>query len=118
MIDIPVGTHSLLSLIYAMRSFNLKPSKDLTNPVNDTKVAVFWDKLPYVFTLRPADANIINLRGERISAQQISINTGNPQLDSLGLRLWLSNDERRVPLRFSVGAYQADLVAETVEQPK
>jgi hypothetical protein len=117
-IDIPVGTHSLLSLVYAIRSFNLKPSKDLTNPVNDTRVAVFWDKQPYVFTLRPADANIINLRGERISAQQISINTGNPQLDALGLRLWLSNDERRVPLRFSVGAYQADLVAESIEQPK
>jgi hypothetical protein len=117
-IDIPVGTHSILSLIYAIRSFNLKPSKDLTNPVNDTRVAVFWDKQPYVFTLRPADANIINLRGEKISAQQISINTGNPQLDALGLRLWLSNDERRVPLRFTVGAYQVDLVAESVEQPK
>ena len=117
-IDIPVGTHSLLSLVYAIRSYNLKPSKDLTNPVNDTRVAVFWDKQPYVFTLRPSDANIINLRGERISAQQISINTGNPQLDSLGLRLWLSNDDRRVPLRFTVGAYQADLVAESVEQPK
>lgn len=117
-IDIPIGTHNLLSLIYAIRSFNLKPSKDPTNPVNDTRVAVFWDRQPYVFTLRPADANIINLRGEKISAQQISINTGNPQLDALGLRLWLSNDERRVPLRFSVGAYQADLAAESVEQPK
>lgn len=117
-IDIPVGTHSLLSLIYAIRSFNLKPSKDPTNPVNDTRVAVFWDNQPYVFTLRPADANIINLRGEKVSAQQISINTGNPQLDALGLRLWLSNDERRVPLRFTVGAYQADLAAESVDPPK
>lgn len=117
-IDIPVGTHNLLSLIYAIRSFNLKPSKDPTNPVNDTRVAVFWDKQPYVFTLRPADANIINLRGEKISAQQISINTGNPQLDALGLRLWLSNDARRLPLRFSVGVYQADLIAESIEPPK
>jgi len=116
-IQIPVGTHSLLSLIYAIRSFNLKPSKDLNNPVNDTRVAVFWDKQPYVFTLRPSTADIINLRGEKISAQQISINTGNPQLDSLSLRLWLSNDERRLPLRLAIGNFQADLVSETRIQP-
>jgi hypothetical protein len=116
-IEIPVGTHSLLSLIYAIRSFNLKPSKDLNNPVNDTRVAVFWDKQPYVFTLRPANADIINLRGEKISAQQISINTGNPQLDSLSLRLWLSNDERRVPLRLTIGNFQADLISDTRIQP-
>jgi len=117
-IEIPVGTHSILSLIYAIRSFNLKPSKDLTNPVNDTRVAVFWDKQPYVFTLRPATADIINLRGEKISAQQISINTGNPQLDSLALRLWLSNDERRLPLRFAIGNFQADLISENGTQPQ
>jgi len=117
-IEIPVGTHSILSLIYAIRSFNLKPSKDSTNPVNDTRVAVFWDKQPYVFTLRPATADIINLRGEKISAQQISINTGNPQLDSLALRLWLSNDERRLPLRFAIGNFQADLISENGTQPQ
>jgi hypothetical protein len=116
-IEIPVGTHSILSLIYAIRSFNLKPSKDPKNPVNDTRVAVFWDKQPYVFTLRPQDADIINLRGEKVSAQQISITTGNPQLDSLSLRLWLSNDEKRVPVRFSVGNIQADLVTDTVLRP-
>lgn len=111
-IEIPVGTHSLLSLIYAIRSFNLKPSKDPKNPVNDTRVAVFWDKQPYVFTLRPSSADIINLRGEKVSAQQISITTGDPKLDILSLRLWLSNDEKRVPLRFSVGSYQADLITD------
>ncbi len=110
-IDIPVGTHSILSLIYAIRSFNLKPSKDSSNPVNDTRVAVLWDKQPYVFTLRPATADIINLRGEKISAQQISIKTGNPQLDSLSLRLWLSNDDKRLPLRFAIGNFQADLIS-------
>ncbi|HEX8289253.1 MAG TPA: DUF3108 domain-containing protein [Pyrinomonadaceae bacterium] len=111
-IEIPVGTHSLLSLIYAIRSFNLKPSKDPKNPVNDTRVAVFWDKQPYVFTLRPSTADLINLRGEKVSAQQISINTGDSKLDMLSLRLWLSNDEKRVPLRFSVGNYQADLITD------
>lgn len=108
--DIPVGTHSLLSLVYAVRSFNLKPSKDANNIVNDTRVAVFLDDRAYIFTLRPANAEVITLENEQVSAQRISITTGNPNIDRMNLRLWLSTDERRTPLRLSVGAYQADLI--------
>ena len=117
-IEIPVGTHSILSLAYAIRSFNLKPSKDLNNPVNDTRVAVFVGDQAFVFTLRPANAEFISLKGEKISAQLISITTGNPQIDELKLQLWLSNDAKRLPLRLSIGAYQADLIGETKIQPK
>ncbi len=117
-VEVPVGTHSLLSLAYAVRSFNLKPSKDPQNPVNDTRVAVFLDTKAYVFTLRPSTADIINLQGEKISAQQISITTGNPAIDVLNLRLWLSNDEKRVPLRLAAGSYQADLISEKQISPK
>jgi hypothetical protein len=107
--DVPVGTHSLLSLVYAIRSFNLKPSKDPNNPVNDTRVAVFLDEKAYVFTLRPSNADLITLENEKIPAQMISITTGNPAIDQMNLRLWLSTDEQRTPLRLTVGAYQADL---------
>ncbi len=117
-VEAPVGTHSLLSLIYAIRSFNLKPSKDTNNPINDTRVAVFWENKPYIFTLRPSAADIIDIKGTKISAQMISVNTGNPQLDSLNIKVWLSNDNRRVPLRFSVGSYQADLISEKSFLPK
>jgi hypothetical protein len=115
---IPVGTHSLLSLAYAIRSFNLKPSKDPNNPVNDTRVAVFVGSQPYVFTLRPSNGEIINLKGEKIVAQLVTVATGNPGIDALGLRLWLSTDEKRLPLRLNVGNYQADLVSETNISPK
>ncbi len=111
-VAVPVGTHSLLSLIYAIRAFNLKPSKDPTNPVNDTRVAVFYEKQPYVFTLRPADAQLITSQGEKISAQMITITTGNPQLDALNPRLWLSNDDQRQPLRLTLGTYQIDLISD------
>lgn len=117
-IEAPVGTHSLLSLIYAIRSFNLKPSKDAQNPVNDTRVAVFWDNRPYIFTLRPSDGTLITLRGEKVSAQLVSVNTGNPQLDQLGIKIWLSNEKNRLPLRFTAGPYQADLIAESIVIPK
>ncbi len=108
--DIPVGTHSLLSLAYAVRSFNLKPSKDANSIVNDTRVAVFLDDRAYIFTLRPDNAEVITLENEQVTAQRISITTGNPNIDRMNLRLWLSTDERRTPLRLSVGAYQADLI--------
>ncbi len=117
-VESPVGTHSILSLVYAIRSFNLKLSKDITNPINDTRVAVFWEAKPYIFTLRPSTAELITFQGEKISAQIIAINTGNPQLDSLNLKVWLSNDVRRIPLRFSAGTFQADLISDKIIQPK
>jgi hypothetical protein len=116
--EIPVGTHSILSLAYAIRSFNLKPSLDRTNPVNDTRVAVFLDSKAYVFTLRPANSNILNLRGETISAQLVSISTGDPAIDQYNLRVWLTTDEKRLPLRLTFGTYQADLVSEKQFAPK
>jgi hypothetical protein len=117
-IDIPVGTHSILSLAYAVRSFNLKPSLDPKNPVNDTRVAVFLGDKPYIFTLRPQKAEIINLKGEKVGAQLVTIRTGNRTIDSLNLRIWLSNDSKRLPLRLMAGNYQADLVDSKVVRPK
>lgn len=109
-IDAPIGTHTILSLIYAMRSFNLRLSKDPNNPVNDTRVAVFWQSQPYVFTLRPSNPEEITVSGEKVSAQMIEILTGNETLDKRGLKIWLSANER-IPVRFSFGSYQADLVS-------
>lgn len=114
----PVGTHSILSLLYAIRSFNLKPSRDTNNPINDTRVAVFWENRPYIFTLRPGSAEVITVGTEKVSAQRISVATGNQLLDSLSMKVWLSNDARRVPLKFSIGRYEADLVGDKIILPK
>jgi hypothetical protein len=116
--EIPVGTHSILSLVYAIRSFNLKPSKDETNPINDTRVAVFLGSQPFVVTLRPANADLITLKGEKVSAQLITMIAGNPSVDIQGLRVWLSNDQKRTPLRLTFGTFQADLVSENVVTPR
>ena len=110
-VDAPIATHSILSLIYAMRSFNLKASPVRDNPVNDTRVAVFWESRPYVFTLRPSAPAEITIGDQKRQAQLISINTGNPELDQLAIKVWLSTDATRVPLRISAGQYQADLAS-------
>lgn len=108
-VDTPIGTHTFLSLIYAMRSFNLKPSKDTTNPVNDTRVAVFWESKVYIFTLRPSAPADIMLNGQKVPAQLVSVNTGEPRLDAMAPKVWLRSDDR-VPLRFSIGPLVADLI--------
>ncbi|MGI8812182.1 MAG: DUF3108 domain-containing protein [Pyrinomonadaceae bacterium] len=118
-VDAPIGTHTLLSLLYAIRSFNLKPSKDLRNPVNDTRVAVFWENQPYIFTLRPSEPDSITVQGQKTSAQMISITTGsNPAIDQLNMRIWLGTDGRRLPLRFAIGQYDAELVSDTIVAPR
>lgn len=117
-IDAPVGTHSLLSLLYAARSFNLKPSRNLSNPINDTRVAVFWESRPYIFTLRPSAAEIITVDGKSVSAQRVTVSTQNPLLDRQQIKVWLGNDTARLPVRFVVGAFTADLVGVYQTQPK
>jgi len=111
-VDAPVGTHTLLSLIFAMRSFNLAASKDLHNPVNDTRVAVFWQDKAYIFMLRPFEPEAVMVNGEKIMAQKVSIKTNNAQLDQLGLTVWLGMDQGRTPLKIAFGQYQAELVAQ------
>jgi hypothetical protein len=108
-IDVPVGTHNILSLVYALRLFNLNPSKDAGNRVNDTRVSVFWQGRSNIFTLRPAVPQVITIGDQKLLAQQISVSTGNPQLDALQIKVWLGGDDRRIPLRFSIGAYRFDL---------
>ena len=109
-IDAPVGTQTLLSMVYAMRSFNLKPSKDPKSPVNDTRVAVFWESQPYIFILQPSNPEEITINGEKVVAQMITISTSNDVLDKQGLKIWLAADSR-VPVRFSLGSFQADLIS-------
>ncbi|MEP7212054.1 MAG: DUF3108 domain-containing protein [Acidobacteriota bacterium] len=114
-VDSPIGTHSVLSLFYALRSFNLKPSKDPKNPVNDTRVAVFWENQPYIFTLRPSEPQVILVQGQKVAAQMISITTQNTYLDQLSPKIWISIDERRVPLRFSFGSFEGELITTTIQ---
>jgi hypothetical protein len=101
-----------LSLLYAIRSFNLTPSKDARNPVNDTRVAVFWQDKAYIFMLRPFEPEMVQVNGQKIMAQKVSVKTNNSQLDQLGITIWLSMDPTRIPLMISFGPYQAELITQ------
>jgi hypothetical protein len=107
-----------LSFLYAVRSFNLNPSRDARNPVNDTRVAVFLTDRASIFMLRPFEPETITVNGQKLQAQKVAIRTNIPQLDSLGLTVWLSTDQGRLPLMFKLGSYQAELIASSKDPAK
>ncbi len=114
----PVGVHCVLSLIYAMRSFNLTPSRNAADPVNDTRVAVFWRDKVQIFSLRPSRPEMITLAGNKVEAQLITIVTGDPSVDKAGFKVWLATGASRTPVRFAIGGFQADLVSESIVTPR
>ena len=105
-IEIPVGTHDIISVLYALRSFNLAPPKR-------NAVSLMVENSPRTFFITSVKREIIALGGQRIPAVQLSLTTDDPQGDKYSLRLWVSEDRRRLPLRITattpLGPLRADL---------
>ncbi|HKR01551.1 MAG TPA: DUF3108 domain-containing protein [Pyrinomonadaceae bacterium] len=105
-IEIPVGTHDFVSVLYALRLFNLAPKKRnaVTILVNNRPRTLFIDSLK---------RETIQLGGQPVPAVQLSLTTDDPQADKYALRLWVSEDRRRLPLRVTantqLGPVRADL---------
>jgi hypothetical protein len=105
-IEIPVGTHDLVSVLYAMRSFNLAPPKR-------NAVSFLIEDRPRTLFITSLKRETIELGGQKIPAVQLSLTTDDPQSDKYALRLWVSEDNRRLPLRVTantpLGPLRADL---------
>ncbi|HEX7999362.1 MAG TPA: DUF3108 domain-containing protein [Pyrinomonadaceae bacterium] len=105
-IEIPVGTHDMLSVLYALRSFNLTPPKR-------NAVSILINNRPRTLFITSVKREMIDLGGQKIAAVQLSLTTDDQQGDKLGLRLWVSEDNRRLPLRLTantpLGQARADL---------
>ncbi len=113
-VEIPIGTHDLLSLAYAFRAFNLKFIQSPENPVTDSRASVFLGNRPSIFSLRPIQNEIIEIGGRKVQAQKIVVTPGIQSQDISLIQIWVSNDKRRLPLRLmlngSFGLVQADLI--------
>jgi Protein of unknown function (DUF3108) len=105
-IEIPVGTHDLVSVLYALRSFNLTPPKR-------NAVSFLIEDKPRTLFITSLKRETIELGGQKIAAVQLSLTTDDPQGDKYALRLWVSEDSRRLPLRVTakteLGPLRADL---------
>lgn len=113
-IDIPVGTHDLVSLLYAIRTFDLTPLR--RNAISI--MAIDRPRTLFVSSLR---RETIELNGQKISALLLSLTTDDPQPDRLQLRVWVGEDSRHLPLRIAavteLGAVRADLAINPVTIP-
>jgi hypothetical protein len=113
-VEIPVGTHDYISVMYALRSFNLAPPKR-------NAVSLLVNNRPTTLFVTSLRREMIELGGQKIPAVQLSLTTDDPQPDKYSLRLWVSEDRRRLPLRLTanteLGPLRADLaIIPTVRQ--
>jgi hypothetical protein len=113
-IDIPVGTHDLVSLVYAIRTFDLTPLR--RNAISI--MAIDRPRTLFVSSLR---RETIELNGQKISAILLSLTTDDPQPDRMQLRIWVGEDARHLPLRIAavteLGTARADLAINPVVVP-
>ena len=104
-IEIPVGTHDYLSFFYILRTFNLNKKRNA--------LAVLVENKPKTLFVDVLEKNVIQLGDRRVPAIALSITTDDPQPDKYQLRLWVSDDKQRMPLRIActtkLGPLRADL---------
>ncbi|PYT00732.1 MAG: hypothetical protein DMF65_08355 [Acidobacteria bacterium] len=104
-VEMPVGTHDLLSVFYALRSFDLTPGKR-------NAVSLLVNKRPRLLYITALRNGQILLGGQQIPAVELSLATNDTNGD-FNLHLWVSTDSRRLPLRLTaqtpLGPVRADL---------
>jgi hypothetical protein len=105
-LEIPVGTHDLISVLYALRSFDLTPPKR-------NAVSILINKRPRTLFISSLQRETIQIGSQRIAATQLSLVTDDAKGDRFQIRLWVSADRRRLPLRLTantpLGSVRADL---------
>jgi hypothetical protein len=106
-IEIPIGTHDLISLIYAIRTFDLSPPK--RNAISI--LAIDQTRTLFVTSQR---RETIEIAGQQISAFLLTLASDDGTADRFQLRMWVGDDSRHLPLRISavtpLGPVRADLV--------
>jgi hypothetical protein len=105
-IEIPVGTHDYLSFFYAVRTFNLAPNRR-------SVISMLVENKPKTLFVNSQKRETIQLGERAVPAIALSITTDDPEPDKYQLRMWISDDRRRLPLRIScatqLGPVRADL---------
>ncbi|HLM24297.1 MAG TPA: DUF3108 domain-containing protein [Pyrinomonadaceae bacterium] len=105
-IEVPAGTHDYLSFFYILRTLNLVPGKKsaISLLVENKPKTIFVDALP---------RETIELGNRRVPAIPLRITTDDPEPNKYQLRMWISADAQRLPLRFACitkfGELRADL---------
>jgi hypothetical protein len=105
-VEIPVGTYDFISVLYALRSFDLSPPKR-------NAVSLLINKQPRTLFITSVSRDTIDLGSQHINAYQLALATDDAQGNRFNLRIWVGTDRRRLPLRIlattPLGLVRADL---------
>ena len=105
-IEIPVGTHDLISLLYAIRTFDLSPLKR-------NAISILAINQPRTLFIHSQKRETIELNGQKVPALLLTLTSDDGSADRLQLRLWVGDDSRHLPLRIAavtpLGPVRADL---------
>jgi hypothetical protein len=112
-IEIPVGTHDLISLLYAIRTFDLSPpSTSLSQPKRNA-ISILAINQPRTLFVTSQKRETIELNGQKVPALLLTLSSDDGTADRLQLRLWVGDDWRHLPLRIAavtpLGPVRADL---------
>jgi hypothetical protein len=105
-IDVPVGTHDYVSFFYVIRTLTFVSGKrnGVSLLVENQPKTMYVDALP---------REQIQLGPRRVQAIPLKLTTDDPEPDKYSLRIWLSDDRQRLPLRITcntkLGPLRADL---------
>jgi len=104
-IEIPVGTHDLISLLYALRTFDLRLKRNA--------ISILAISQPRTLFVESQKRETIEVGKEKIAALLLTLTTDDAQPDRLQLRVWVGDDSRHLPLRIMavtpLGVMRADL---------
>lgn len=110
-IEIPVGTHDLISAFYAIRTFDMWPKRR-------NAISIMATKQPRTLFVESLRRETIELGGQKLAAILVTLTTDDPQADKMQIRMWIGDDSRHLPLRIAavtpLGAVRADLVIQPV----
>lgn len=105
-LDIPVGTHDYVSLFYVIRTLNLSLKKK-------SAVSILAENKPKTLFIDSIKRETIELGQQKLQAIALTLTTDDQQSDKYQFRMWISNDNRRLPLRVTcqteLGPLRADL---------
>jgi hypothetical protein len=105
-IDIPVGTHDLISAFYSIRTFDLRPPKQ-------NAISIMATSQPRTLLVKSQRRETIEMAGQKIDAIMLTLTTDDPQSDKMQIRIWVGDDARHLPLRIMavtpLGSIRADL---------
>lgn len=105
-IEIPIGTHDYLSFFYSLRTLNFAAKRRHA-------LAVLVENKPKTLFIEAQEKMVIQLGNQRVPAIGLSITTDDPEPDKYQLRMWISDDHQRLPLRLTcstkLGPLRADL---------